>query len=104
MKTDAFDGIRKDFEKHIGVAYDNGKGLTRNESGAYTCLSMELAYRAFLAGYLLAVEQLFEGVEREAHPSPEPTFTVTPDARELAQAYQSVNPDYPSPATYLEAE
>ena len=104
MKPDAFDEIRKDFEKNIGTVLNKEAGLAREESGAYRCQFTELAFRSFLAGYLIAFEQMIKMVDfKPASPS-EPTFTVTPDARERAEAYQSVNPDYPSPATYQEAE
>lgn len=69
--------------------------LKRNTKGDYLNDRVEGAWRGFILGYTVGYNAAHE---------PSPTFTVTPDARELAQAYQSVNPDYPSPATYREAE
>ena len=69
--------------------------LERNENGDYCNDRVEGAWRGFVLGYTVGYNAAHE---------PSPTFTVTPDARERAEAYQSVNPDYPSPATYLEAE
>jgi hypothetical protein len=69
--------------------------LKRNENDDYLNNRVEGAWRGFVLGYTVGYNA--------AHDQ-SPTFTVTPDARELAQAYQSVNPDYPSPATYQEAE
>ena len=69
--------------------------LKRAENGDYLNNRVENAWRGFMLGYTVG----FIAAHDQS-----PTFTVTPDARELAQAYQSVNPDYPSPATYQEAE
>ena len=69
--------------------------LKRAENGDYLNNRVEGAWRGFMLGYAVG----FNAAHDQS-----PTFTVTPDARELAKAYQSVNPDYPSPATYLEAE
>ena len=69
--------------------------LKRAENGDYLNNRVEGAWRGFMLGYAVGYNAAHE---------PSLTFTVTSDARELAQAYQSVNPDYPSPATYLEAE
>jgi hypothetical protein len=69
--------------------------LKRAENGDYLNGRVEVAWRGFMLGYAVG----FNAAHDQS-----PTFTVTPDARELAEAYQSVNPDYPSPATYREAE
>ena len=69
--------------------------LQRSQNGDYRNDRMEGAWRGFVLGYTVG----FNAAHDQS-----PTFTVTPDARELAKAYQSVNPDYPSPATYREAE
>ena len=69
--------------------------LKRTENGDYLNERVEGAWRGFMLGYAVG----FNAAHDQS-----PTFTVTPDARERAEAYQSVNPDYPSPATYQEAE
>ena len=69
--------------------------LKRAENGDYLNNRVENAWRGFMLGYTVG----FIAAHDQS-----PAFTVTPDARERAEAYQSVNPDYPSPATYLEAE
>ena len=69
--------------------------LQRSKNGDYRNERVEGAWRGFVLGYTVGFNA--------AHDH-SPAFTVTPDARERAEAYQSVNPDYPSPATYLEAE
>ena len=69
--------------------------LKRAENGDYLNNRVEGAWRGFALGYTVG----FIAAHDQS-----PTYTVTSDARELAQAYQSVNPDYPSPATYREAE
>ena len=69
--------------------------LKRAENGDYLNNRVEGAWRGFMLGYAVG----FNAAHDQS-----PTFTVTPDARERAEAYQSVNPDYPSPATYKEAE
>ena len=104
MKTDAFEEMREVFEKGLNAAGDAKSIFARKESGTYISQVTETAFRSFLVGYLLAFEQLLKNGDRKPAFSSEPTFTVTPDARERAEAYQSVNPDYPSPATYQEAE
>jgi hypothetical protein len=86
--------IREAFEHEIRQM-DTFFSLKRNENGDYWHDRIEGAWRGFALGYSVGF--------RAAHDQ-SPTFTVTPDARERAQAFQSVNPDYPSPATYLEAE
>ena len=104
MNLNAFEEMRKDFESSVGVADGVKDVFAREESVAYASHATETAFRGFLVGYLLAFEQMLKKVDRRSAFSSEPTFTVTPDARERAEAYQSVNPDYPSPATYREAE
>ena len=69
--------------------------LKRAENGTYLSERVEGAWRGFALGYAVG----FIAAHDQS-----PAFTVAPDARERAEAYQSVNPDYPSPATYLEAE
>lgn len=69
--------------------------LKRAENGDYLNNRVEGAWRGFMLGYAVG----FNAAHDQS-----PTFTVTPDARERAESFQSVNPDYPSPATYLEAE
>ena len=69
--------------------------LQRSQNGDYWHDRIEGAWRGFALGYSVGFNA--------AHDH-SPAFTVTPDARERAEAYQSVNPDYPSPATYREAE
>lgn len=104
MNLNAFEEMRKDFENSVGADGDAKTIFAREESGTYISQVTETAFRSFLVGYLLAFEQMLKKVGcKPAFPS-KPTFTVTPDARERAEVYQSVNPDYPSPATYQEAE
>ena len=69
--------------------------LQPSQNGDYRNDRMEGAWRGFALGYAVG----FIAAHDQS-----PAFTVTPDARERAEAFQSVNPDYPSPATYLEAE
>ena len=94
MDVPSIDERRKAFEYavlRIGTAFS----LKRAGNGDYLNDRVEGAWRGFALGYTVGY--------KAAHDQ-SPTFTVTPDARERAEAYQSVNPDYPSPATYREAE
>ena len=94
MSIPSEDEIRKAFEHEIRQMR-TFVSLERNENGDYCNDRVEGAWRGFVLGYTVGYNAAHE---------PSPTFTVTPDARERAEAYQSVNPDYPSPATYQEAE
>ena len=104
MNLKAFDGLRETFETCIGVAGKAQSITAREESGAYATLAMETGFLCFVAGYVLAFETMLKESIRMSTPPSEPTFTVTPDAQSRARDFESVNPDYPSPATYLEAE
>ena len=69
--------------------------LKRAENGDYLNNRVEGAWRGFALGYTVG----FIAAHDQS-----PAFTVTPDAQSRARDFESVNPDYPSPATYLEAE
>ena len=94
MDVPTDDEIRELFEKRVPPV-DRAAWLARNVNGDYAQAKIDLAWTAFLTGFRVA---------ESYHGLIQPTFAVTSDARERAKAYQSVNPDYPSPATYLEAE
>ena len=88
------DQIREIFEKQAPQG-DRAQWLARKANGDYAAETIDLTWTAFLTGFRVA---------ESYHGLIQPTFAVTSDARERAEAYQSVNPDYPSPATYREAE
>ena len=69
--------------------------LKRAENGTYLSERVECAWRGFALGYTVG----FIAAHDQS-----PAFTVTPDAQSRARDFESVNPDYPSPATYQEAE
>ena len=69
--------------------------LKRAENGDYLNNRVEGAWRGFALGYTVG----FNAAHDQS-----PAFTVTPDAQSRARDFESVNPDYPSPATYQEAE
>ena len=94
MDVPSDDEIRKTFEFELRAPRTQFV-FDRRKDGSYQDSRLNLLWSGFLLGYSCAFERY--GLSQ-------PTFTVTPDARERAEAYQSVNPDYPSPATYLEAE
>ena len=94
MSVPSDDQIRWIFEEQAPQG-DRAQWLARKANGDYAAETIDLTWTAFLAGF--RVSESYHGLSQ-------PAFTVTPDARELAEAYQSVNPDYPSPATYQEAE
>lgn len=69
--------------------------LKRTENGDYLNERVEGAWRGFMLGYTVG----FNAAHDQS-----PVFTITPDAQSRARDFESVNPDYPSPATYREAE
>ena len=90
MSVPSEDEIRKAFEHEIRQMR-TFVSLERNENGDYCNDRVEGAWLGFVLGYNAAHDQ-------------SPAFTVAPDAQSRARDFESVNPDYPSPATYLEAE
>ena len=69
--------------------------LQRSQNGDYRNDRVEGAWRGIMLGYTVG----FNAVHDQS-----PAFTVTPDAQSRARDFESVNPDYPSPAIYQEAE
>ena len=94
MSVPSDDQIRWIFEERVPPG-DRAQWLARKANGDYAAETIDLTWTAFLTGFRVA---------ESYHGLIQPTFAVTSDARERAKAYQSVNPDYPSPATYQEAE
>ena len=94
MREPSENEIRMVFESHMRQMRTFFP-LTRDENGDYAFSNLEAVWRGFNLGY---------SVGYDAAHDQSPAFTVTPDAQSRARDFESVNPDYPSPATYQEAE
>ena len=94
MREPSENEIREAFEHRVRQM-NTFFSLKRNTKGDYLNDRVEGAWRGFNLGY---------SVGYDAAHDQSPTFTVTSDAQSRARDFESVNPDYPSPATYKEAE